>query len=340
MRVHITNLYGYYKTSIARRAQNRVAKVAAETLGFNELGIYAYDMETDSPQMLATRLDGIVASVENGDVVFLQFPTWNDFEFDEVLLNRLTRFIGLKKIAFVHDVPSLMFEANRYMLRRHIDLLNRTDLVILPSQNMADFLRSEGLTVKKTVIQKMWDFPVTVDWSVRPKFERVMNFAGKANTDKFNFVKDWSYDTVELRITGQKESWGEGKNVGFLGWFNEDTFLVNALKHSGGFGLLWSEDPYFSEYMKLNASYKLSTYLAAGLPVIVKNTIAERDTIVRKNLGLAVDSLDEAVEKVCAMSQEEYDKMVDALNEFSNLVRDNYFVKKVLIDAVFKLLYE
>lgn len=56
MRVHITNLYGYYKTSIARRAQNRVAKVAAETLGFNELGIYAYDMETDSPQMLATRL--------------------------------------------------------------------------------------------------------------------------------------------------------------------------------------------------------------------------------------------------------------------------------------------
>lgn len=124
------------------------------------------------------------------------------------------------------------------------------------------------------------------------------------------------------------------------GWFNEDTFLVNALKHSGGFGLLWSEDPYFSEYMKLNASYKLSTYLAAGLPVIVKNTIAERDTIVRKNLGLAVDSLDEAVEKVCAMSQEEYDKMVDALNEFSNLVRDNYFVKKVLIDAVFKLLYE
>lgn len=180
MRVHITNLYGYYKTSIARRAQNRVAKVATETLGFNELGIYAYDMETDSPQMLATRLDGIVASVENGDVVFLQFPTWNDFEFDEVLLNRLTRFIGLKKIAFVHDVPSLMFEANRYMLRRHIDLLNRTDLVILPSQNMADFLRSEGLTVKKTVIQRMWDFPVTVDWSVRPKFERVMNFAGKA----------------------------------------------------------------------------------------------------------------------------------------------------------------
>ena len=340
MRVHITNIHGQHFASTAQKSQNRVAKAAQENLHYNELGIYNYPVKSDSPEMLSTRLDGIIASVSDGDIVILQFPTWNDFEFDEALFNRLKLYRGLKTIALVHDIQSLMFESNRYLLGRHIRFLNQTDLVILPSQKMADFLRTEGLTVEKVVIQKMWDFPVTIDQAVHPKFEKVINFAGDAESEKFAFVKEWNYDAVELRITANQADWAQGKNIGFLGWFNDDTFLVNALRNSGGFGLVWSEDPYWCEYMKLNANYKLSAYLAAGIPVIVNNFIAEKDTIIRKNLGLAVDSLDEAVEKVVHMTQEEYDKMVADVAVFSELVRQNYFTKKVLTDAVFKLLYD
>lgn len=340
MKVHITNLYGQSSTSVAMKAQNRAARAAKENLNYNELGIYCYEVDSDSPEMLSSRLDGIIASVSYGDIVIFQFPTWNMFEFDEALLRRLSLYHGLKKITFVHDMRSLMFESNRYLLSREIAFMNQTDLVILPSQKMADFLRAEGLTVEKTVIQRMWDFPVAVDQSFRPPFGRVVNFAGRPDMEKFKFAKEWKYDAVELRVTAEKEDWALGKNIGFLGWFGDDIFLVNALRHSGGFGLLWSEDPYFSEYMKMNASYKLSAYLAAGLPVVVKNTIAEKDTIIHKNLGLAVDSLDEAVERMAAMSQEEYDKMTDAVSVFSNLIRENYFAKKVLTDAVFKVLYD
>lgn len=341
MRVHITNLYGQHPTSTARKAQNRVAQVARENLNYNELGIYCYDLSADSPEMLSSRLDGIIASVEFGDIVIFQFPTWNSaFEFDEALLGRLNLYRGLKKITFVHDMRSLMFESNRYFLKREIAFMNQTDLVILPSQRMADFLRSEGLTVEKTVIQRMWDFPVSIERSVRPKFGKVINFAGNPDSDKFKFAKEWSHDAVELRVTAKQADWAQGKNISSLGWFNDDTFLVNALRRSGGFGLLWSDDPYWSEYMKMNASYKLSAYLAAGIPVIVNNSIAERDTIIRKNLGLAVDSLDEAVERVSAMRPAEYDKMVEDAAVFSELVRGSYFAKKVLTDAVFKLLYD
>lgn len=345
MRVHITNLYGLHPTSTAQKAQNRIAKVAVENLGFNELGIFLYDMDSDSPEMLRTRLDGIIASVCFGDMVIFQFPTWNVFKFDEALLRQLSCYPGLKKVTFVHDLKSLMFESNRYLLPYEIQFMNQTDLVILPSQRMADFLRSEGLAVEKTVIQRMWDFPVTIDSSVRPQFGRVINFAGDPNLQKFEFIREWKYDTVELRTTAREEDWAgqdwaKKEHVNRLGWFSDDTLLVNALRRSGGFGLLWSEDPYFREYMKMNANYKISAYLAAGLPVIVNSCIAEKDTIIRKNLGLVVDSLDEAVEKVAAITPEEYDKMVDGVAVFSELIRGSYFAKKVLTDAVFQLLHD
>lgn len=342
LRVHITNIYGMHHTETALKAQNRVADVARESLNYNELGVYCYDINSDSPKMLSARLDGIIASVGFGDIVILQFPTWNDFKFDEALLNRLKLYRGLKIITFAHDMPPLMFENNRYFLGRYIEFLNRTDLVILPSQRMADFLYSEGLTVKKTIIQKIWDFPVTIDQSVRPKFGKVINFAGRASSEKskWAFLREWNYDAVELRITADREDWALGKNISFLGWFKDDTLMVNAFRNSGGFGLVWSEDTYFREYMKLNANYKLSAYLAAGIPLIVNSCIAEKDTIVRKNLGLVVDSLDEAVERVSNMGREEYDKMVADVAVFSELVRQSYFTKKVLTDAVFKLLYD
>ena len=340
MRVHITNINGLHLASTALKAQNRVAKVARENLGFNELGVFLYDINADSPEMLRTRLDGIIAAVGNGDIVIFQFPTWNEFKFDEALLRQLSAYQGLKKITFVHDMRSLMFESNLFLLPYEIQFMNQTDLVILPSQNMADFLRTEGLTVDKIIIQRMWDFPVTIDQLIRPPFERVINFAGNPDGEKFEFVKEWNYDAVELRVTAEKADWDQGKNISFLGWFTDDTILVNALRRSGGFGLLWSEYSYFRDYMKLNACYKLSAYLAAGIPVIVSSEIPEKDTIIRKNLGLVVDSLDEAVERVAAITQEEYNKMVDDVAVFSNLIRDSYFAKKVLTDAVFKLLYD
>lgn len=58
MRVHITNLYGYSTTSVAMKAQNRTARVAKENLNYNELGIFCYNVDTDSPEMLFSRLDG------------------------------------------------------------------------------------------------------------------------------------------------------------------------------------------------------------------------------------------------------------------------------------------
>ena len=64
------------------------------------------------------------------------------------------------------------------------------------------------------------------------------------------------------------------------------------------------------------------------------------DTIQRKNLGLAVDSLEEAVDKVERMTEGQYNQMLQDVDSFGNLIRNGYFARKLLTDAVFNLLYE
>lgn len=338
MRVHITNLYGL--RGAAGAAQQRVAEIARNSLDYNELGIYCYQVDSDSPEMLRTRIDGIIAAVGWNDTVIFQSPTWNGIAFDERLMLQLSAYGGLKKIFFIHDIPPLMFEANRWLLKQYIDLYNRADLIILPSENMANFLRTEGLNVSKIVVQKMWDFPVSIDFSIHPQFKRVISFAGDANMDKFSFVKEWKYDTVKLLVTAAEGDWQHDEKVEFIGWFRDQNRLANALRGNGGFGLLWTEDEYTREYMKLCACFKVSLYLAAGIPVIVHSSIPEASTIIRKNLGFVVDTLDEAVDKINAVTEEQYSQMVKEVAIFGELIREGYFTKKLLTDAVFKLLYD
>lgn len=340
MKVHITNLYNMGGT--AARAQHMITEIAKSNLNYNELGIFRYPMNSDTSEMFRTRMDGIVAAVNFGDIVIFQWPTWNGIEFEEAICAHLNAYGRLKKIFFIHDVPPLMFAGSHSELERYIAFYNRADVIILPSQNMADFLRARGLTVKKIVIQRMWDSVVDIDGTERPRFRKRVNFAADVVNYSRPFVINWNSNTVELAVTAEpgKYTWAKDRNIHMIGWFNNENLLVNALRKSGGFGLLWHDDPVWTEYMKLNACCKLGTYLAAGLPVIVHNSIPEADTIRRKNLGLVIDSLEEAVSRIDHMTGEEYNQMVQAADTFGELVREGYFAKKVLTDAVFKLLYD
>lgn len=338
MRVHITNRYGLCGT--AGKAQRMTADIAKRFLGYNELGIYVHKMEWDSPEMLRSRLDGIIASVSHGDIVIFQLPTWNGYYFDDALVRQLSIYSGLKKIFFIHDIEPMMYGTESEFLGRSIELYNRADVIILPSQRMADYLRERGLKVEKIVIQRMWDESLSIDTSITPKFNKVIQFAGDVTTPKFSFAQEWPYETVRLAVTAEKGDWAAEKNIDFLGWFNNDNLLAAALRRTGGFGLLWTEEPVCYKYMTCNACCKLSTYIGAGVPVIVSNSIPEADMIRRKELGLTVDSLAEAVKAIEEMTEERYDRMVRNTAEFGKLIRGGYFIRKALINAVFQLLYD
>lgn len=133
MKTHITNVYGMNRNSLVS-LQHRVADVARK-LGFFELGIYRYPVETDSDAELQKRLDGICAAVEPGDKAVIQLPTGNGIEFEFKLISEL-RGMGVEKIVLiVHD--SYTYE--------DMSLLRGADRVIYPTERIGNDIAKKGL---------------------------------------------------------------------------------------------------------------------------------------------------------------------------------------------------
>lgn len=337
MDVHITDLYGMNPKSTARISQNMVAKIGRNSFHFDTFSIFDYHLPNESENALNSRFDGIIASLKDNDTVIIQSPSWISTEWDDKFINHLNLYRNIKKIIFVHDILPLMFESNRYLMKKVINYYNKADLLIVPSKRMYIVLKTQGLQNKKYVVQHMWDHPSQINPFITPKNNKVISFAG--DPQKFTFTKKWSDPDVRLQIFADKQDWGQDQNIEFMGW-QDDPVLLNTLRTSGGFGLVWGDEPYLMEYMKLDASYKLSTYLAAGIPIIVSSDTPEAETISKKNLGIVTDNLDEAIQRVKNMTDEEYQQMAASVDQFAKLIRGGYFTKRASAEAVFKVRYE
>ena len=332
MGVHITNIYGFASSSVVILSQKEVTKIA-RILGFNELGLYVYNSAQEPKNELNSRYDGIIARVSKGDIVFFQSPSWNGVEWDNGLIDKLKAY-GCRIVMFIQDVPPLQFESNYYLMSKYIEMYNKSELVVVPSKRMYNRLVQEGLTVKKYVIQKMWDFKVDIDLHT-PSFEKKLYFTG--DISRFPFIQDWKYNTP-LYCYGNKFDDYDYSKVHFGGWLNKTELLLELSK--GGFGLVWgnSEDPKDErDYYKMNCSYKLASYLSAGIPVIVSSYLSNADYIKEKGLGYVVNSLREASEIIEDCTNEQYNELVSNVKRVQFIINNGYFTKKIFIDSVMKM---
>lgn len=325
--------------STANKSQRLVANIAKRAFNANELDVYQYDSTGESDEAQSARMDGIVASLPFGEgTTIFQAPTWNPLEWDEKLL-KLIQAYNNKVIIFVHDILALVYESNRYQLPAQIKYYNLADAIIVPTQGMADFLRANGLTVKHVIVQEMWDclhdIPADMQNRTKPKFNHTINFAGDVNLEKFAFYQDLDLDHLKMKAYCDNKNNLNVHNLELTGYLPEETML-NELRRTGGFGLVWGNGEYLRDYMKIDCSYKESTYLAAGLPVIVRDENPSAQLISQNGLGIVVNTLDEAVSQINSMDEDTYDKMIAKVNQFGHLIRNGYFTKRALVEAVFQ----
>ncbi|MEH2955932.1 glycosyltransferase [Candidatus Merdisoma sp. JLR.KK011] len=326
MNVYITKLNGMSFTSTEQYAQHMAADIA-HSLGIREMGIYRYYAEAESTENRTRRFDGIIAGINVGDIVICQFPTWNGLSFERALVRHIKAYHG-RIIIFIHDVEALMSDTHHKDLQDTVELYNEAEVLIVPSLGMRMFLTEHGIrTGMKFVIQEMWDYTALPGTLGSGTWNREIHFAG--NPDGIHFPNAWEWE-VPLKVYSDSEC--HGTHVRKMGWLAPERLLMELAK--GGFGLVWYGNEEWRRYLSVNNSLKLGVYFAAGIPVIVPRGISSRSIIEENHLGIAADTLEEAAEAIKKMTETDYQVYSAAAAQFAPLVREGFFTKKCLLDAI------
>ena len=143
VKIHITNLYNFNQNDTLVKKQHRVAE-AGFSLGYREMGVFSFPVETDSAGELSKRLDGILAALEAEDVVFLQLPTRNGIGYEKLLAQKCKAYRNTKLILIFHDMQ-LLSEANDAQ-KEYLSLCNMADAVVVPGKQDRERLEAEGFS--------------------------------------------------------------------------------------------------------------------------------------------------------------------------------------------------
>ena len=132
MNVHITNIYGFIQDQELKKKQNLYAD-AGHILGFKEMGIFNFDVSTDTESELSKRLDGIISSLQFNDLVFVQLPTGNGEHYDNLLINKIKAY-NTKVCILLHQTIEYEY------------VLNAADLIMPTSNEVYASLKERNYT--------------------------------------------------------------------------------------------------------------------------------------------------------------------------------------------------
>ena len=162
-----------------------------------------------------------------------------------------------------------------------------------------------------------------------------IDIAGNLSHGKAEYVYRLAerFPKADINLYGPKYDRRNGKTAWYRGIVAPDE-LPDKLE--GRFGLIWDGDSldtcggYYGKYLTVNNPHKLSLYLAADKPVIIWNKAALAPFVVEQGVGVAVESLQEAMAVEYGMTQSEYARMVRRASQLGQKLREGWFTREVM----------
>ncbi len=260
MNVHITNIYGFIQDQDLKKKQNLYAD-AGHALGFKEMGIFNFDVSTDTENELSKRIDGIISSLQFNDLVLVQLPTGNGEHYDNLLINKL-RAYNTKICVLLHKQIEYEY------------ILNSVDLIMPTSNEVNAYLKEHNYT---NVFYKK---------NINYEFRLSSNSSNILSSDFYikKYLID-AQDQLEESVLNEQDE--DIIHIGF-GLHDKDghysvwvgTVMQSILEHTDSricFHILHDET------LSSDNKYKLKKVARSGFSIVEFHKIDENDFSVVKN---------------------------------------------------------
>ncbi|MDR0899334.1 MAG: hypothetical protein LBM27_03175 [Lactobacillaceae bacterium] len=345
MTIHITQPTGKFSW----KAMDDITKVITQDFHGNQVGLYHYNTPETAAQ-LNPRMDGIVASIKQGDTFVFQYMQWLNQPLFNLALVQKVKAYGAHTVLFLHDIQEYLFGPDLVPLYiATVNFFNEFDVIIAHTEAMKARMIREGIT-SEIIVLELFDYLSKAPYQ-KPIFERKLTLTS-GTLEKSPFLYQWQNSTpLDLFILDTFKSQAEdlSKNnpiIAYKGSLEADEIPYRL---NSGFGLVWMSNQELvvqessvtgiqaEYYSTINATYKLSTYLASGIPVVVKSNIAQAELIKRNNWGLVVDDLDQIDQAINDVDQAQYDAMASSVEKISKLLTTGFFTRRIIEKAIEKL---
>lgn len=281
-------------------------------------------------------------SIKDADI-FVQYGFSTEAMFYIV---RKLRKNNNRIILLLHDLDSLRLNgegssvASAYIRKLHRnekELLRNTDVAIVHSAPMAERLRELGF---KGDIETLRFFDYLNTYEVEDSntdIKEVINIVFAGNLEKSPFINELhtleTYTNLRYHLYGKHTNdIPTNESVIYKGCFQND----NIADIDGTWGLVWDGESVdtckgnFGEYLKINAPFKFSLYLAKGLPVIVWKASAMAKYVEEYGLGITVNSLNDIYPTIQKLSTSQIEQIKENVNKYSAFVKKGEMLSCVL----------
>lgn len=276
------------------------------------------------------------ASIKNR-TVFLQYPIMQYSPYGKTRLLKLLKANGNKIILLIHDIDSFRLNNAKVLAAEKKDLTS-VDVCIVHSEAMTQHMHKIGIKPQRTVNLEFFDYRNTHNLPPKKILQNIqLVFAGNLNKSIFlrNLSEIKMGSNMQIFLYGApSRNITTNENIIYKGKFAPDN--INEIE--GNWGLVWDGESidtctgFYGEYLKINAPFKMSMYLAAKIPVVVWSQSAMAEYVKKYKVGVCVDSLNDIYSTIQSLSDEQLAEITQNLEMVSAQVRTG----SKLIDAIKK----
>ena len=225
------------------------------------MGIFNFDVSTDTENELSKRIDGIISSLQFNDLVFVQLPTGNGEHYDNLLINKIKAY-NTKVCVLLHQTIEYEY------------VLNVADLIMPTNNEVHAYLKEHNYS---NVFYKK---------NINYEFSMISNSSNILSSDFY--IKKYLIDAQEqLEESVLNEQDEDIIHIGFglhdkTGHYSVwvGTVMQSILEHTDSricFHILHDET------LSIDNKYKLEKVARSGSSIIEFHKIDENDFSVVKN---------------------------------------------------------